>query len=219
MNVNIKYRNEILVYKNKNKIIFKNIYEKQLWNNGNKNIPLSGPGSSLEHTKEYSNLLTKFIYENKCKSVLDLGCGDLTWIHKTQFFNDSSIKYIGVDVVESLISEHLTNFPEKQFLCKDITIFYDIDNVDIIIIRDVIFHLTNTEILSIFNNIKNKFKFIIITSCRNSVNTDNFNKWHFSEKNIHIEPFNKSQNFFIKINEPFFKRNALIYTHTSFYDH
>ena len=63
MNVNIKYRNEILVYKNKNKnkTIFENIYEQQLWNNCNPNIPLSGPGSSLENTKEYSNLLNKFI--------------------------------------------------------------------------------------------------------------------------------------------------------------
>jgi FkbM family methyltransferase len=200
------------------KSTFENIYEKSLWNNGDANIPLSGPGSSLENTKSYSNLLTKFIYDNECKSVLDLGCGDLTWIPKTQFFNDNSIKYTGVDVVESLITSHLTKFPEKQFLCKDITTYNVFDKVDIIIIRDVIFHLKNNDILSIFDNIKNKFKFLVITTCKNNVNTDNFDKWHFSEKNIHNGPFDKSQNFLMILDEPVFNRNALIYRHDNFYD-
>jgi SAM-dependent methyltransferase len=179
---------------------------------------LSGPGSSLKNTKEYSIILSKFIYDNECKSVLDLGCGDLTWMPKTIFFNDDCIKYTGVDIVESLITSHLIKFPEKHFLCKDITTYNYFDKVDIIIIRDVIFHLKNDDILSIFDNIKNKFKFLIITSCNNRVNTDNFNKYHFSEKNILIKPFNKLQNFLIKIEEPVFYRNAFIYSHNSFYN-
>jgi hypothetical protein len=92
----------------------------------------------------------------------------LTCIPKTIFFNDNGIKYTGVDIVESLITSHLKNFPaEKRFLCKDITIYDDFDKVDIIIIRDVIFHLKNDDILSIFANIKHKFKFLIITTCKN----------------------------------------------------
>lgn len=199
------------------KSIFENIYEKSLWNNSNANIPLSGPGSSLENTKLYSEILNKFIYDNECKTVLDLGCGDLTWIHKTPFFNDNDIKYTGVDIVESLITSHLNKFPEKQFLCKDITTYKVFDKADIIIIRDVIFHLKNNDIITIFDNIKDKFKFIIITSNRDNVNTDNFNIWHYSTKNIHIEPFNKSQNALIKIDEPVFNRDALIYSHDNFY--
>ena len=204
--------------KNDNKSIFENIYKNQIWNNGNTNVPLSGPGSSLENTKDYSNLLTKFIYDNECKSVLDLGCGDLTWMPNTQFFNDDGIKYTGIDIVESLITSHLTKFPKKQFLCKDITTYNNFDKVDIIIIRDVIFHLKNDDILSIFDNIKNKFNFLIITSCKNNVNIDNFNQWHFSEKNIHIGPFNKSQNVLMKLSEPVFNRNVLIYSQNSFYN-
>ena len=59
-----------------NKTVFENIYNNKLWNNGRKDIPLSGPGSSLENTKQCSSVLNKFIYDNNCKSVLDLGCGD-----------------------------------------------------------------------------------------------------------------------------------------------
>ena len=210
--VNKKY-----IQNNNYKSIFENIYENQIWNNGDPNVPLSGPGSSLENTKQYSKMITKFIYDMECKSVLDLGCGDLTWMSKTHFFNNDSINYIGVDIVESLITSHLTNFPKKQFLCQDITLYKDFDKVDIIMIRDVIFHLENDSILSIFENIKNKFNFLIITNCKNNVNIDNFNKWRFSEKNIHNAPFNKSQNVLMTLYEPVFNRNVLIYSHNSFY--
>jgi len=162
MNLNIN----VIYYK----LIFENIYKKQIWNNGNQNIPLSGPGSSLENTKVCSKKLDDFIYNNNCNSVLDLGCGDLTWISKTKFFNDINIKYTGIDIVESLITSHSKKYSSQLFLSEDITTYKDFNNVDIIIIRDVIFHLKNEDILSIFNNIKNKFKFILITSCKNSIN-------------------------------------------------
>ena len=203
---------------NNNKLIFENIYEKQIWNNGNPNIPLSGPGSSLKTTKEISNILNNFIYNNNCNSILDLGCGDLNWISKTKFFNDDNIKYVGIDIVESLITSHSKKYLNKIFLCKDITTYNNFDSVDLIIIRDVIFHLKNEEILSIFDNIKDKFKFLVITSCLNNINTDNFNKCYYSSKNINIKPFNKSYNFQIKIYEKSENRNVYIYTHNSFYN-
>jgi len=219
MNTKEKYTNEILLYKkDNNKKRFENIYEKHLWNDGNINIPLSGPGSSLENTKECSKMLNDFIYNNHCKTVIDLGCGDLTWIPKMPFFNDSNIKYTGIDIVESLINSHTEKYPGKLFINADISIYNDFDNVDIIIIRDVIFHLKNKDILSIFYNIKNKFKYILITSCINDVNTDIFDRWHFSQKNIHIEPFNIPRNFEMKIYEEAFKRNVYIYSHNSFYN-
>ena len=201
-----------------NKAIFDDIYKNKLWNDGRKDIPLSGPGSSLENAKQCSSMLNKFIYDNKCKSVLDLGCGDLTWISKTYFFNDTSIKYTGIDVVESLISSHSTNYPRNTFLCEELVNYNQIEFTSLIIIRDVIFHLKNEEILSIFENIKNRFDFLLITSCKNDINTDNFNnKSHFSQKNIHNEPFNKSRDFIKCIDEPVFNRNVYIYTHDNFY--
>jgi hypothetical protein len=42
------------------KLIFENIYKKKNWNNNDDNIPLSGPGSSLNNTKELIILLNKF---------------------------------------------------------------------------------------------------------------------------------------------------------------
>jgi hypothetical protein len=56
------------------KKIFETIYKNQVWNDSDINIPLFGPSSSLENTKECSKMLNDFIYNNNCKSVLDLGC-------------------------------------------------------------------------------------------------------------------------------------------------
>lgn len=216
-----KYTNEILLFKKQtqnNKQLFSDIYEKQIWNGGNPSIPLSGPGSSIQNTSEFSRILNEFIYKNSCKSILDLGCGDLTWIPKSPFFNDDSIKYTGVDVVKSLIKSHTIKYPTKHFLNKDITLYKDMEFASMIIIRDVIFHLKNDEILSIFNNIKSKFEYIAITSCKNQINSDDFNIYRFSEKNIHKEPFNKNYKFQVKIIEDHFNRSAYIYAHDDFYE-
>jgi viroplasmin and RNaseH domain-containing protein len=165
-----------------------------------------------------SVLLNNFIYENNITSILDLGCGDLTWVSKTDFFKDSKIEYTGSDIVEFLINQHKVTYPDKIFLNKDV-VKWNLDKCyNLIIIRDVIFHLKNDEILSIFANIKNKFKYIAITSCTNNINTDNFNQWKFSEKNLHIEPFNiPKDNHSKKCYEHVFNRNFYIYEHNSFF--
>ena len=161
--------------------------------------------------------MNDFVYINNCTSVLDLGCGDLTWISNTRLFNDNSIKYTGIDIVESLIDNNSRRYPEKSFFCKDITKNSDFEFASLIIIRDVIFHLKNDEVLSIFDNIKNKFKFLLITSCKNKINTNIFDRWRFSEKNINNAPFNKSFDFIEKIEEPTFNRFVYIYAHDNFY--
>jgi 2-polyprenyl-3-methyl-5-hydroxy-6-metoxy-1,4-benzoquinol methylase len=200
-----------------NKEIFEDIYKNKIWNNQNDSIPLSGPGSSLENTKECSLFIDQFIQDHSCESFLDLGCGDLTWMSKSPFFKENRIEYTGVDVVEYLIQKHSNTFSDKTFLCEDITKYVPQKKYSIVLIRDVIFHLTNREITSIFEKIKDKFDFIILTSCKNNINHDSFNQWRFSEKNIHIEPFNRHLDYERKLEEPQFNRNLYIYRHDHFY--
>lgn len=201
-----------------NQQTFEDIYNNKIWNDGHDNIPLSGPGSSLANSLKCSQLLDTFIYEHNCKSVLDLGCGDLNWITKSHFFNDTSFEYTGVDVVSTLIHIHSKTYPNKTFICKDLVKWNDIGFQSIIILRDVIFHLKNNEIRKIFRNIKHKFDYLLITNCLNNTNTDFFDKWRFSQRNIHMAPFNISRNYEIMINESKFNRNVYIYTHDKFYD-
>ena len=196
---------------------FENIYKKKIWTNGDMSIPLSGPGSSLIYTGEISNMLNEFIYNHDIKNILDLGYGDLTWISNTPFFKDNSIEYTGIEIVNFLVEEHKIKYPERNFYNGDI-INYKFNFASLIIIHDVIHHLKNDEILELFNNIKNKFQYIAITSCITSQNTDNFNEYYFSLKNINIEPFNIKCNYLQKIFEPAFNRFFYIYSHDNFFE-
>jgi hypothetical protein len=200
-----------------NKETFEHIYKHKIWNNQDDRIPLSGPGSSIENAKECSKWIHQFIQEHSCVSFLDLGCGDLTWMSHSPFFKENTIEYTGIDVVEPLIQSHTKRFTDKTFFCEDITKYVPQKKYSIILIRDVLFHLKNNEILSIFENIKDKFDYIIITCCKNKINQDLFDRWKFSEKNILIEPFHKTQ-YELRLEEPQFNRSLYLYRHNSFYN-
>ena len=197
---------------------FETIYERKVWNDGNSSIPLSGPGSSLSNTEHISDFLTRFIYEQRCTSVVDLGCGDLTWMSKTAFFNDDAIAYTGIDIAESLITRHSQAYPGKVFLNRDIVCSGDIAPCSLIILRDVIFHLSIRDVESLFRNIHGKFSFIAITSCKNRKNSDAFDKYHYTERNLHLQPFRISRQYKEVCAEPVFNRRFYIYAHDEFYN-
>lgn len=198
------------------KNLFNDIYKNQIWNNKNNNIPLSGFGSSLIVTQPFLIFLDKFIKENNIISLCDIGCGDLTWISHGDFFNNDLITYNGIDISEYIINLNKSKYQNKNFFIMDVVKEFNF-KTELIILRDVIFHLENEEILKIFENIKNKFKYICITSCVNLINTNIFDKWHFSKKNILIEPFNISKNYLYKIDESDFDRSIFVYNHDIFY--
>ena len=100
----------------------------------------------------------------------------------------------------------------------DLVDYTDMPYTNLVILRDVIFHLSIVDIQTIFKNIKGRFDYILITNCRNTENTDRFNKYQYSMRNIHIEPFNINNRFIHSIQENVFKRDVYIYTHHEFYN-
>lgn len=145
---------------------FTQIYTNNVWNNNNPNIPKSGPGSSMKNSKKTSHLLDTFIDSYNVQNVTDLGCGDLTWMSQSMLFKSPQVNYVGYDIVDDLIKQHEQNYPDKTFICDDIVVNKK-SETDLVIIRDVIFHMTNDEIQSLFKTLHKKFKYICITSCRN----------------------------------------------------
>lgn len=220
MEKSIKYRNQVVRFNidNYRAKLFADIYQLGKWNNNLKSIPLSGPGSSIDNTVEIRKLLDEFVVNYNIRSINDLGCGDLTWINTTNLFNNDNIQYIGIDIVESVILKNMQLFPKKIFKHSDV-VQTNIDSCDLIILRDIIFHLSISDIILIFKNIKNKFKYICITCSNNSINIDNnhCNKSHFSDRNLRIHPFNIVKLPLFEIKEQQFNRCVYIYTHEQFY--
>lgn len=188
--------------------IFDNIYKNGTWNNNRSDIPLSGPGSSLENTLKFRNTLDAFCKSHNVTSIVDIGCGDLTWMPQMNIFKE--IKYTGIDIVESLIRSHSAKYPQHTFIHMD-AVKSSPPIADLAIIRDVLFHLKHEEINQLFENIKGKYKYYVLTSCNNSMNDNSLNKYHFHEVNLNIEPFNFNKPI-LTIYEEKFNRNVFFYT-------
>lgn len=200
---------------------FDYIYAHGIWNDNNPNIPKSGPGSSLENTHEVIKLLDGFVDHNAIKTIADIGCGDLTWMPDTRFFNNPRISYTGLDIVKDLIDKHNATHAcaHREFIHQNLIDWRPTATYDLIIVRDVIFHLFLEDIKTLFVNLKHHFTFIAITSCRNSHNTDrpHHNIAHCAYRNLAKPPFCITAKPLAKCSENTFNRDFLIFCHADFY--
>lgn len=137
------------------------IYEKHLW--GGKGFDFySGIGSHDLHTINiYTKVVIGFLEShNDLLKICDLGCGDFN-IGKHLVKHTKT--YIAIDIVESLIERNKKLFKADnlEFHCLDIS-KDEIPDADCIILRQVLQHLSNSEILQIIQKLKG-YKYIILT--------------------------------------------------------
>ena len=98
--------------------------------------------------------------------MVDIPCGDWKWMSKVDLNN---INYIGCDVVPDLIKSNNKIFkkPNVNFLVKDL-IKEDLPQSDLIIVRDLLVHLDDSDIVECLYNIKKtNYKYIGITNYPN----------------------------------------------------
>ena len=143
------------------KAAMEQIYEMNLWG-GNKADFYSGEGSHHpEIVNPYITAVTAFLTSFKNPlTVCDLGCGDFNVGKELVKY---AKKYIAVDIVPSLILRNTEKFkaPNLEFHCLDIA-EADLPIADCAILRQVLQHLSNTEIQSIVNKLT-AFKYAILT--------------------------------------------------------
>lgn len=143
------------------KKVMEQIYDLNLW--GGKDYDFySGFGShDNEIIKPYIETVITFLksFENPI-TVCDLGCGDFNiGKHLTKYAK----KYIAVDIVNNLIERNKTIFKEANLEFHCLNIVKDkIPNGDCIILRQVLQHLSNSEIQCIVKKIPN-YKYLIVT--------------------------------------------------------
>ncbi len=137
------------------------VYEKHLWG-GNTFDFFSGEGSHLpEIIIPYLEAVSDFLKSfDEPLTVLDLGCGDFNvGKHLVEFTKT----YIGIDIVESLIERNKKLFKAEnlEFHCLDIS-KDELPAADCIILRQVLQHLSNSEIKTIVEKLSN-YKYVILT--------------------------------------------------------
>ena len=137
------------------------VYAMKLWGDDKSDF-YSGEGSHHpELINSYLAIITSFLKSfEKTLMVCDLGCGDFN-VGKELVKHTE--KYVAVDIVTNLIAHHKEKFKAEnlEFHCLDIAVD-ELPSGDCAILRQVLQHLSNSEIHSILSKL-NDYKYIILT--------------------------------------------------------
>ena len=195
---------------------FTEIYSKNKWGGG------SGTGSNMSrNNKKYMDLLNNFMNnkEYKIKSICDIGCGDWKF---SQYMDFSKFKYLGIDCVESVINENKEKFQKKNinFLHKSVEDDFIPEGYDLIILKDVIQHWTDDDIMKYLPKILDNNKYVFITNgyrfmrdpSKNSLMKRNINnQYKYHPVDIKKQPLCKFKEYCLQTEEYFSKQMNLFY--------
>jgi SAM-dependent methyltransferase len=163
----------------------------------------SGPGSYVDNTQEVRCMIRDLVVNHNIRSILDLGCGDWNWMKLiiTELQDDYTLMYEGWDASDKLIKQLNLNHENSKtkFYKKDIITDEYPSDIDLIICRDVLFHMRSDLVKLVLKKIKTSNAKLFLSSTyntiKNSVDHDlkennNIEGWFFHPINLDIEPYN-----------------------------
>jgi len=144
------------------KTVFYKIYKSNHWKHGES---FSGPGSTVENTTDVRANIEEIITKYHIQSILDLPCGDFNWMHLVDFYGAF---YTGADIVNELIETNNKKYASETIAFKCINLLADpLPTVDLIICRDCLVHLSNSDIQTALKNIKKSNSTYLLTTTFN----------------------------------------------------
>jgi hypothetical protein len=113
---------------------------------------ISGPGSTLEQTRNVRSVLPEVIKKYNITSILDAPCGDFNWMRYVAL---GDCVYYGIDIVDPLIKklQNLYTTEQRHFMVKNI-IVDQLPGVDLIVCRDCLVHFSYDAIYATLLNLK-----------------------------------------------------------------
>jgi SAM-dependent methyltransferase len=144
------------------KDVFEHVYTSNLWKGSCTETGLaSGLGSTGKVVDDYCSLLSELIARYGVRSVADLGCGNFNVGERISRMVD---QYTGVDIAETVVIANTRAFTNGhiRFLRADLTTD-SLPGADAAILRQVLQHLSNTEIQAVLDNVLETYPLAIIT--------------------------------------------------------
>ena len=157
-----------------NSVKFNIIHKLNIWNSFE---TMSGSGSEIRNTRIISNILPKIIKKYKIKTLFDCPCGDMNYMSKIlkRLKKNLKIKYVGGDIVKNLIINNRKKYPMYKFIHFDI-INDKISKYDLIMVKDLLNHLSFNNIKEVLSNIKKSgSKYLLLNNNKISKNKINYN--------------------------------------------
>ncbi|MDR8392902.1 class I SAM-dependent methyltransferase [Aliifodinibius sp. S!AR15-10] len=164
---------------------FQEIYLRNHWA-GEESI--SGEGAGSNQTKTLRAELPKLLEYLKIRTLLDLPCGDLSWISDLDLPVDH---YIGADIVPELISQNRDNFQHsnKEFEVLDLTTD-PLPKADLILCRDCLVHLSFRGISKAVQNLKtSSITWLITTTFTECDRNEDISTGDWRPLNLQKAPF------------------------------
>jgi SAM-dependent methyltransferase len=169
--------------------LFDQMYREKRWGDGIK-YPLSGPGSTILNSAP----VLSWIRDLSPSSIVDIGCGDMTWMSNALL--EHPFNYVGIDVSSLALSLAQQKVPNRAvFVHGDLTSRTFSVSADLIIVKDVLFHLTDDMVLAALAQLaKCRFRHLILNTDshinefpRGSVRE--MNRAHWCGANLEKSPF------------------------------
>lgn len=166
-------------------------------------VPASGVGSRLEATIEVRALLTELISQGEIGEIVDVPCGDWTWMSHVDL---ASVRYTGLDVVPDLITQNRERFGPHLHSDTDRCPMFRIHNIlsapfgvtippTLVICRDLFIHLSVPHIFkALFNIIDSGASMLLTTTYPDATGypkeLDYSKGIQYRPVNLEIAPFN-----------------------------
>jgi hypothetical protein len=154
------FRSKVLSLKS-NEDKFTWIYKNNYWSS---NESFSGTGSTLKYTKNLREELPKLFSRYSIRKVFDAPCGDFNWMsHLLPFVK---LQYIGGDIVKPLIDNLNAKYKSDRISFLHFDLIKEIPaEVDLMICRDLLFHLSFQDTKSVLENyVKSKSTYLLTTT-------------------------------------------------------
>jgi hypothetical protein len=168
--------------------IFTRIYTTHTWQSAE---TVSGPGSTLRVTQRMRQELSALIRRFKIASIADAPCGDCNWM---RYVDIGECTYIGIDIVRELIEKNKRTFGGMREFMHLNLIENIIPQVDMIICRDMLAHLTYEQIFNVLRNFKQSgSKYLLATTnliTQRNVDLPNTGECRYLYLNLELPPFN-----------------------------
>tara|TARA_R110002051_G_scaffold181460_1_gene250982 strand:- start:64401 stop:65072 length:672 start_codon:yes stop_codon:yes gene_type:complete len=143
------------------KAVMHQIYEKSMWGGAEFDF-YSGDGShTLSLVNPYVDVVKEFLKGFEASiTVCDLGCGDFNVGHQLVNFTN---EYFAIDIVDDLIERNKLVYKNENLTFKSLDICKDnVPKADLVMLRQVLQHLSNAEILEVTAKLQG-YKYLIIT--------------------------------------------------------
>jgi len=165
--------------------LFSYIYSFGRWYDGKSR---SGPGSSLEYTRELREQLPKVISDFGVRTMLDAPCGDFFWMSHVSLGVE---EYIGADIVPAMVKANQRRFAREDLRFIVLDVVAEIPpRVDLIFCRDCLFHFPTQLALTALQNFRASGSRYLLTTTFSGVANEEVAMGYHYRINLEAEPFN-----------------------------